>query len=369
VRLIVLLFFITYYSPAQLLKDPTAKTWVIDGLNKAYNFQFTEAEEQYIKIKSKYPASPAYHVLMQMMLYSQFAPIKDNLKAKNQYIYHLNKSLELAENMIDKNENDTEAIFYMLSSLGSLAAWQSDNDEMMKAVNTARKAFPYMKKGMKLIDIQSDFLYTTGLYNFYIEQYPEDHPLVKPFMIFFSDGNKKLGLQQLDNCSNKAIFTYAEASYYSAYIYIKHESKYEKALQFINQLTEKYPNNLLFKSRKAECLLFLNKTDLAQPLVEELVKSNGKVYPLIGHTLQGVLDEKHNKSDKAAQIEYRKALKIPLDVRFTKDYHAMAYLGLGRIAIREKQNSQAKAFLKKAIDLSEYKSITAEAKILLKKLP
>ncbi|MES2795938.1 MAG: hypothetical protein V4683_08235, partial [Bacteroidota bacterium] len=99
------------------MKDPIAKSWIIEGLNKSYNFQFAEAEEIYNKIKVKYPNNPAYSTLMHMMLYTQYAPVKDYPKGKSLYLYHLNKSVELSEKMIQKNENDTEGIFFMLSSL------------------------------------------------------------------------------------------------------------------------------------------------------------------------------------------------------------------------------------------------------------
>lgn len=367
-RLVIALFFLSFFAESQILKDPIARTWIIDGLNKSYNFQFDEAEEIYNKIKAKYPNNPAYSTLMQMMLYTQYAPIKDYPVAKNKYLAHLNKSVELSEKLIDKNSNDTEGIFFMLSSLGSLAAWQADNDEMMKAVNTARKAFPFMKKGMKLTDIQPDFLFTTGLYNYYIEQYPEDHPIVKPFMIFFSDGNKKTGLSQMELCSKKALFTPSEAAFYSAYIYLKHENRPDKALVFINSLLEKFPNNLLFKSKQAECLVGMSKYELAQNVVVDLRKSSGRVYPIAGDVFQGIIDEKLHKKDKEAALYYKKALKTPTDVRYTQDYHAMAYLGLGRIALREKNKANAKAYLKKAVEMSEYSSTTAEAKKYLKEL-
>jgi tetratricopeptide (TPR) repeat protein len=367
-RLIILFLFLPYFIHSQILKDPVAKGWIIDGLNKSYNFQFEEAEEIYNKIKVKYPNNPAYSTLMQMMLYTQYAPIKDFPAAKTKYLYHLNKSVELSEKLIDKNANDTEGIFFMLSSLGSLAAWQADNDEMMKAVNTARKAFPYMKKGMKLTDTQPDFLFTTGLYNYYIEQYPEDHPIVKPFMIFFSDGNKKTGLAQIDLCSKKALFTQSEAAFYSAYIYLKHENRPDKALVFINSVLEKYPNNLLFKTKQAECLVGMGKYEQSQNVVTELRKTTGRVYPIAGDVFQGIIEEKLNKKDKEAALFYKKALKTPTDIRYTQDYHAMANLGLGRIALREKNKVSAKGYFKKAAEMSEYISTSAEAKKYLKDL-
>ncbi len=363
-----LALFFQFNLIGQILKDPIAKNWIVEGLDKTYNFEFIEAEEIYNKIKAKYPNNPAYSTLMHMMLYTQYAPIKDFPKAKSQYLFYLNKSVELSEKLIEVNENDPEAIFFMLSSLGSLAAWQADNNEMLKAVNTARKAFPYMKKGMKLTEVQSDFLYTTGLYNYYIVQYPEDHPIVKPFMIFFSDGNKKLGLHQLDLSSKKSLFTNTESAYYSAYIYLKHEARADKAMVFINNLVLKYPNNLLFKIRQAECLIDLNKIELAQPIVNELITKTGSIYPVTGNIFQGIIEEKFKKNDKEAAILYKKALKIKPDLRYTQDYHAMANLGLGRIALRENNKKMAKEYLKKVLEMSEYKMTTIEAERLLKGL-
>ncbi len=137
---------------------------------------------------------------------------------------------------------------------------------------------------------------------------------------------------------------------------------------FINFLLEKYPNNLLFKTRKAESLIGLNRIDLAEPIVNELLKTSGRVYPLAGAVFQGIIDEKHNKNDKEAVNNYRKALKISMDIRYTKDYHAIAYLGLGRIALKGGNKSLAKDYFKKAIELSEYTKTTADAKKYLKSL-
>jgi tetratricopeptide (TPR) repeat protein len=367
-RFLLLFVFISYHLSGQILKDQTAKNLIIEGLDKAYNFEFAAADEIYSKINARFPANPAFATLMQMKLYTQFAPIKDNPKAKAQYLFYLNKSIELSEKMIQKNDKDPEGIFFMLSSLGNLAAWQADNDEMMKAVNTARKAFSFMKKGMKLTEVQADFLFTTGLYNYYIEQYPQDHPLVKPFMIFFSDGNKKIGLQQLELCAKKAVFTAVEANYYNCYINLKHETKPDKALGLISQISAKYPNNLIFKTKHAEALIALGKYEQAQPIVTDLIKAGGHLYGVAGNILQGLLEEKWKRNDIEALNYYKKGLKIPFDIRYTQDFHAMAWVGLGRLALRENKKNIAKDHFKTALKISQYQSTTREAEKYLKDL-
>jgi tetratricopeptide (TPR) repeat protein len=347
----------------QILQDISIKSSISKGLAATYNFDFAEAREHYQKVQAKYPQSPAYATLMHMMLYAQYAPVKDYPKAKAEYLKYLNMAIGLSETYISKNENDPEAIFFVLSNLGSLAAWQADMGDMMKAVNTARKAFPYMKKGLKLNEKFPDFYYTSGLYNYYIEQYPIDNPIVKPFMVFFTDGDRKLGLKQLELCTQKALFTGVEASYYQAYIYIKHENKFTLALQNINELLAKYPNNLMLKTRKAECLTFLGQYQAAEPFLEQIQKHSGNVYQVAYHIFKGIISERQQDL-AAAKQHYQKAIKYPEDPRYTKDYLGLAHLGLCRIAIHEKKTAEAKAHLKRAEDQIEYLSSKTEAKRL-----
>jgi tetratricopeptide (TPR) repeat protein len=365
-----LLIFAKNTSKAQILKDPQICATITEGLNHAYNYNFEKAKASYALVQQKYPNSPAYSTLMHMLYFMQYLPLKDNPKAKAQYLVHLNKSITLAEKYIEKNENEPEAIFFMLSSLGSLASWQADNGDMMKAVNTARKVYPYMKKGLKLNSKLADFLYTSGLYNYYVEQYPIDHPIVKPFMVFFSDGDKKTGLAQLEQCGQKALFSHIEASYYLTYILIKHENKYDKALKVVQALANKYPNNTLYASRVAECQLAMGiYDDATTATTQKLMEQSGNVFPAIGNVFAGIIQEKAKKADAAASTYYQKAISYPTDVRFTQDYQALAHLGLGRIAIRQKKYTEAKSHLHKAQSLAEYVSVDAEAERLLKNLP
>jgi len=54
----------------------------------------------------------------------------------------------------------------------------------MKAVSYARKAYAFMKIGIKNTERQPEFLYSSGIYNYYRVAYPELHPIIKPLMVF-----------------------------------------------------------------------------------------------------------------------------------------------------------------------------------------
>jgi tetratricopeptide (TPR) repeat protein len=362
-RLSILLFFISFAhcSPAQVLNDPTFRALISNGLDKMYSYDFKESAEIFAKIKVKYPQSPVYYTLMAIQTELQYFPLKDYPAQQKVYLAYLNQSRALSEALLEKNGEDIEANFFELATLGYLAAYDADNQEMMKAVGTAKKAYGFLKKGMDLTEKQPEFLYSSGIYNYYRIAFPETHPIIKPVIWFFKDGNKKLGLQQLDLATKKAVFVKNEAIFYAGYVYMKYENNPTKSLTYNNLLIEKHPENLLYQMQRTEFLTTLGKYEEAEDYADKLIKQKGLMFQCAGTIFKGLVAEKSKKDDKAAEVFFQKAIKMPFDERFTKDYHAMAYLGIARIAKRAGDAPKAKVFAQKAIKMAEYKSTVAEA--------
>ena len=79
-------------------------------------------------------------------------------------------------------------------------------------------------------------------------------------------------------------------------------------------------------------------------------------------TFQAIIQEKDDKNDLGAQKDYLLALQTKADDQYTKEYHAMSYAGLARIAHRAGDKVKAKNYYKKCLELAEYGSLKAEAK-------
>lgn len=363
----VLFFFILCSWPTahgQILNDAPTQQIILQSLDNIYNYEFVEAVELAKKVKAKYPNHPVNTLLQATQLYWQYLPLGDSPKMKQAYTNALAECIKQGEAL--KGKYDLEANFFLLAAHSYLAMQDSDEGSFMKALGEAKRAYTYMKRGFELTEKNPEFYFSTGLYNYYVEQYPEDHPIVKPFMIFFQDGDKPRGLQQLDIGFRKAIFTRTESAYYLIYIYLKAENKPDKALNYTSQLYQKYPNNPLYLTRHAEALTLMGRYEDAEPLVQRLVKLSGKIFPVAGEIFEGIIQEKQYKNDKQAAALYQHALKMPADERFTEDYHAFAYCGIARIAHRAGDKAKAKEYYKKALSIAEYKFTIAEAKAYLK---
>ncbi|PMD96686.1 hypothetical protein BWI97_10970 [Siphonobacter sp. BAB-5405] len=368
-RLLLLLSFFIFQSPSaksQILNDRETQQQVIEALKNIYNFEFKEAEPFQQKIKAKYPNHPVNALLLAIQTYWQYLPVSENASAASRYQSYLNQSLEQAEQMKSADKHDTEATFFLLASHSYLAMLESDRGEFMKATSEAKRTYNYMKKGFKLTEQNPEFFFSTGLYNYYREQYPQDHPIVKPIMVFFQNGNKTLGLKQMETGYQRGIFTKTEAAYYLVYVLIKHENNPAKALTYSTPLLKEYPNNPVYLTRHTEALTLAGRYADAEPLAQQLAQKKQVVFKSSGEVFLGLILEKGKKNDAAAASYYHKALQNKISEQYTQDYHAMAYCGLARIADRSGKQDQAREYYRKAQKLAEYRSTMDEIKQALK---
>ncbi|KAA6441625.1 ABC transporter substrate-binding protein [Dyadobacter flavalbus] len=360
--LLTILLSFSLPSRAQLLNDPVSLKNVQNTLDKIYNYEFDEAGVYMNQIEKKYPNHPVSHILDSFILFWKYLPIKDNPVKSKEYFQKLELCLESINKKFGKNSTDPEAVFYTMVARGYMAMLYNYRGEMVNAAGEGKKAYNAFTEGMKLISKNPEFYFTSGMYNYYIEVYPEEHPIVKPLLIFFKKGNKALGLKQIDNATKVGTITRAESCFYLAHLYLKYESRPEKAAFYTEKLVNWYPHNPVFRMKNAESLLLAGKYENAAKDLAVLRKINTGFYPAAWRTFQGILEEKGENNDAAAQHEYLLALKTPHDDQYTKEYHALAYAGLARISARAGNRQKAKDYYKKCLEKAEYRAVIKEAK-------
>jgi tetratricopeptide (TPR) repeat protein len=376
VRAILLFLLLLSFSPlaqAQVERDVAIQQLIQQTLDEIYNLDFKEAELHIQQIRAKYPHHPVASLLPALALYWKEIPLTAGNASFQPCQEYLQQCLKDVQPLLEDEQTKTEAVFFALTAHGYRAMIESDAGNRMAALGESKKAFSFMKQGFKLKEKYPEFYLTTGLYNFYVEQYPEDHPMLKPFMWFFPDGDKELGLQQLEIASQKGILTKTEALYYLVYINQRYRSNPARALEYSQKLVSSYPKNLLFVTRHVESLVSCGKYQEAQPFVTQLLQSTEKIYLSAAHTFQGMIEEKQHRNLAGAKEDYQKALRLSTSgsqdattQAYTNEFYALAYAGLGRIAAQEGDKASARGYYKKSLNLTERSATINEAKAYLK---
>ena len=358
--LILFLVLLPYPFFGQLLQDAQAKNSITTGLQHLYSYEFKEAGQQFANLRAKYPKHPAGYLLAAMQMEQQYFPLKDHVAIGQQYVHLLEKAFSLSMTQYNKNEQDLEAAFFCTASLGFLAGFEADNQNFFKAVSYAKKAYSFMKIGLKNTENQPEFYYASGVYKYYRISYPEIHPIIKPLMWFFEDGNKKQGLSFLESGTKKAVFVKNESLFYLGYIYNKYEGTPAKALPFSLELIKAHPNNQLYVLQRAELLSLTGNFEGAVAYCDQLEKSKSPYFIGSAATFRAMREEFENRNLNAAESLYLKSLSYPWEERFTKDIRGLSYLGLIRIAQKNGDTAKARKFAQVAKEYLEYKNSLIE---------
>lgn len=360
--LLCISFFVSLTTRAQFLNDSKSKALTVKGLDHLYNFEFDEADETFSPVIAQYKNHPVSHLINALRIQWENLPIEENPTALKRYLSELNRCITLAETLYKKPATKVEATFFLLASHGFIALIYNYQKEYMKAAGEAKSAHAYFKEGIKYKNTNPEFLFASGLYNYYREQYPETHPIVKPVMIFFDSGNKKVGLSELETAVRNSVFSRIESATYLTTINIKYESNFRKAMSTAAWLHNKYPNNTIFTMKYTECLLLNEDYDEAEKLKTVFKNRKERTYQIAGYVFEGVIDEKKDHDLRSALVNYSRAVQLKPDGRYTEEYIGMAYLGMGRIFAKQKETAKARTYFKKAIEIANNEWVIKEAK-------
>jgi len=263
---------------AQVFDDQQFRADAYKGIRLTYNMEFEKAQQHFSQLATKYTDHPAPYFLLALNRWWQ-TYVAANMNTYYHFIEsHLDKAISLNENLEDKSAYELEYTFFQYMNYAFKARYYTLQSEWWKAVNAGRKAFPYLKKGFEFKDQSREFYFGSGIYHYYAEDYPDNHPIVKPFMIFFPPGSIEKGIDELEHAAAKPNFARYEAMFYLGDIYLK-QLQFKKGLDIYAELHELFPNNTWFQMEYGRALVVNHKqqdaTATLRPMIEAFTNIPG----------------------------------------------------------------------------------------------
>jgi hypothetical protein len=350
-----------------LLQNTEAVEAITTTQDLIYNFEFEEANQRIENHLHGLGEHPANYLTRAVLIYWKDRPLVPDTETYAMYEEYLTRAIELSEPFIEKGELYEEGIFYKMAGYALLAELYSEEGAGLKVLNTAKKAYRYLKIGKEEKDNFSDFYFSTGLYNYYREKYPELYPFYKSFVWLFAQGDKQLGIEQLKISEKEGVFTRNESTIYLYHIHLRYENNPQKAYPYASFLVDQYPRNLRFMCLLVEVMLALNILDQAEEISLQLIQEDKLYYRLSGNLFMGILAEKRNQLKEASKF-LGESLRILEELNKT-DFHylSMIYAAQARVADKNNDPDSAKELYKKALKSDPYMPVKEEAKSFLNK--
>jgi len=218
-----------------------------DGINYVYNLKFDSAEINFNKVILSEPKSPEGYFFYSLVQWWKIY-LNKNDESKDEFFFQrIEKTLEVTDNLLEKNKQDMNALFYKGGSLGYRGLLWSMREKWLKAANDGRDAINYFNKIYEKNPENKDALFGLGIYNYFAEYVPDSYPYLKPLMLIFPKGDKIKGLEQIKESSQYGKYSKTEAKFILAYIYLFYEKNYAQAEFYSKQLNSEFPQNPVFE--------------------------------------------------------------------------------------------------------------------------
>jgi tetratricopeptide (TPR) repeat protein len=243
-----------------------------DGIDLIYNLRFEAADGHFERIIAAEPENPVGYFFLAMVTWWRVLSDLDSSEHDRAFYALLDRCVKVCDRRLEADPKDFDAILFKGGAIGFRGRLRGDRGEYLKAAGDGLKSLPLLKKSRQLEPANKDILFGQGIYNYFAEVMPERHPIIRPIMFLLPDGDREKGLAQLEEVAREGQYASAEAAYFLAQIHRIFEENRLKALEYLEYLHERYPDNALFHRYRARNLAELGRWRRAVPLYKEYVE-------------------------------------------------------------------------------------------------
>lgn len=252
---VVILLLFTPNLFSQWLPDPQIDAKIQRGIGFIYNLEFENADREFAEVIALRPQHPIGHFFQAMTEWWRILINLEDESRDERFFEMLEKVIEMCDKRLENNPNDVTALFFKGGAIGFRGRLRANRGSWLAAARDGVVALPIVRKAFELDPHNYDVLLGIGIYNYYADVVPREYPLIKPLMIFFPSGDRKKGLEQLEQAAQFAKYAHIEASYFLMQNYFSYERDYTKALQLANRLSGMFPRNPIFLRYKGRCYI------------------------------------------------------------------------------------------------------------------
>ena len=228
--------------PAQAQDEQRVHSIIIRGIDQLYNMEFDQAVSSFDEVIRMAPQDPRGFFFKSTVDYWIYMLSKEE-KAYERFFALSDTVIDLCEKLLDANEEDWPAKFYLGGTYGFRGLMHQRNGSIFKAVWDGKKGYNRLEECAlekpDLVDAQMGF----GLFTYLVGKIPKSFRWIVNIIGF--SGDVDLGLKYLRNAAENGVYTRSEATFYlSQFLY--QEGNQDDAFSYLDRLLLKHPDNTLF---------------------------------------------------------------------------------------------------------------------------
>jgi len=369
------LFILLLLVTSTFSQNARFESLIKTGIDQIYGIEFQKAEQTFRTVQKEFPHNPAGKFFEAMIDWWRIMLDMESEEFDDQFEDKLDAVIDMCDDILDDDEKNIDALFFKGGAFGFRGRLYSIRESWMDAALDGKDAMPLVYQVYEADPDNRDIQLGFGIYNYYASVIPEKYPFIKPFMMFFPQGDKDKGLKQLETVALNGRYTKIEARYFLLTSYYAFEENMDKAMQWADSLSADFPNNPTFERYKGRILVkkgsytnaspifesILTKCDLGLPGYLDRTKRESAYYIGMRHKIQ-------NHSDSAkVYFEICEKLSRNLDDDEPSGWLVNSVLYLGMLNDKLGQRQKAIKYYKEVLEFDERQDSHEKARRYLEK--
>ncbi len=313
------------------------------GLDYLYGMQFEKARARFDKIDERYPGHPVGPFLKGLNLWWTIMLDLTDTSHDEAFIEQMNVVLARCDSLLNEDSGHFDAALFKAAAHGFLARLHSNRLRWWKTIRNGQKAINYVQRVEEIAPERGDYVFGSGMYDYYAAILPEEYSLSKAIMWLLPSGDKERGLRLLRETATNGRYVQTEAIYFLAKVHYLYEDDFRGSRKWATKLREKHPDNPFFHAFEGRVYARWGRWDRARSIfrtVLERCEAGQAGYNIHMEEIARL----YLARDRLYQDEYQEALShlAELEQLTSRDledtryrmlgylYQGMAYDALGR---------------------------------------
>ncbi|HKW32254.1 MAG TPA: hypothetical protein VJN92_04570 [Candidatus Acidoferrum sp.] len=271
----IIVLFSLVLSPIPARATPlTLPPETLGILERIYSFDLDGAEEAARQLQKEHPDHPIGFLLESDAIWWRFwctaaefkygmsdARRRSKLPADQHYLELATKASSLASAQIQKSDS-AEIQLYAGMADAAAARLYALRGENRNAARFGVRAREHFLRSKTLDPGLADADFGLGLYDYYVDTLSAIAKIMRFFM-GIPGGSKQEGIRLLEHAIADGVLTSNIARFYLAMNLHRYDQQYERALNALSSLAEKYASNPLFQLARGDLLAKLGRKQQA----------------------------------------------------------------------------------------------------------
>lgn len=245
---------------------------ILRGIDELYSLEFDSALATFDGVIRRAPSDPRGYFFKGMVHFWIFNLNRDKTQfEKLDGLFEA--TIERAEALLDRDENNANAAFYLGGAYGFRGLAHQRNGSLWSAVWDGRKGYSYLEQSIELEPGLYDAHMGFGLFRYLVAKVPASFRWVLSLLGF--SGDLQGGLESLALAAERGTYTRTEATFFLAqFLFI--EERTDEALRYFEPLLKRYPGNSVFQLAYAGWQYQLENIESAKSSVESAIAINAR---------------------------------------------------------------------------------------------